>query len=147
MDCLQAAALLLRTSFCDVKCCVQVYPVIGFPDPAVVGAAQRLVSEHQAKYSQTSRILQQVRGRQRFWSEQRLLCFSNTLCSLSLSLSLFSVPVPVLCLCPQRQTIELIPVTKVTYLWKGKSHIYFVYGNEFKVHADNYPATCCCSVM
>uniref|UniRef100_A0A3P8X1A0 Ssu-2 homolog, related sequence 1 n=1 Tax=Cynoglossus semilaevis TaxID=244447 RepID=A0A3P8X1A0_CYNSE len=82
-----------------------VYPVIGFPDPAVVGAAQRLVSEHQAKYSQTSRILQ------------------------------------------QRQTIELIPVTKVTYLWKGKSHIYFVYGNEFKVHADNYPATCCCSVM
>lgn len=47
----------------------------------------------------------------------------------------------------QRQTIELIPVTKVTYSWKGKSNIYFVYGNEFKVHTDNYPATCCCSVM
>ncbi|XP_044067757.1 protein SSUH2 homolog isoform X1 [Siniperca chuatsi] len=82
-----------------------VYPVMGFPDPTVVHAAQRLVSEHQAKYSQTSRILQ------------------------------------------QRQTIELIPVTKVTYSWKGKSHIYFVYGNEFKVNADNYPATCCCAVM
>ncbi|KAG7267289.1 hypothetical protein CRUP_000287, partial [Coryphaenoides rupestris] len=32
-----------------------------------------------------------------------------------------------------RQTIELIPITKVTYRWKGNSHIYFVYGNEFKV--------------
>ncbi|TNN42728.1 Protein SSUH2 [Liparis tanakae] len=82
-----------------------VYPVMGFPDPAVVGAAQRLVSEHQGKHSATSRILQ------------------------------------------QRQTIELIPVTKVTYAWKGKSHLYFVYGNEFKVNADNYPATCCCAVM
>ncbi|XP_041655354.1 protein SSUH2 homolog isoform X1 [Cheilinus undulatus] len=82
-----------------------VYPVMGFPDITVVNAAQRLVSEHQAKFSQTSRILQ------------------------------------------QRQTIELIPVTKVTYSWKGKSHIYFVYGNEFKVNADNYPATCCCTVM
>ncbi|KAI3356904.1 hypothetical protein L3Q82_003551 [Scortum barcoo] len=82
-----------------------VYPVMGFPDPAVVQSSQRLVSEHQAKFSQTSRILQ------------------------------------------QRQTIELIPVTKVTYSWKGKSHIYFVYGNEFKVSADNYPATCCCTVI
>lgn len=49
--------------------------------------------------------------------------------------------------CLQRQTIELIPVTRVTYSWKGKSHIYFVYGNEFKVNADDYPATCCCTVM
>ncbi|XP_068454711.1 protein SSUH2 homolog [Clinocottus analis] len=82
-----------------------VYPVMGFPDPAVVSAAQRFVSEHQGKYSASSRILQ------------------------------------------QRQTIELIPVTKVTYAWKGKSHVYFVYGNEFKVNADDYPATCCCAVM
>uniref|UniRef100_A0A3Q4BXQ7 Ssu-2 homolog, tandem duplicate 1 n=1 Tax=Mola mola TaxID=94237 RepID=A0A3Q4BXQ7_MOLML len=82
-----------------------VYPVMGFPDPAVVSAAQRLVNDHRAKFSQTSRILQ------------------------------------------QRQTIELIPVTKVTYSWKGNSHLYFVYGNEFKVNADNYPATCCCAIM
>nr|XP_023861520.1 protein SSUH2 homolog isoform X1 [Salvelinus alpinus] len=82
-----------------------VYPVMGFPDPNVVRAAERLVREHQARFSQTSRILQ------------------------------------------QRQTIELIPITKVTYKWKGDSHIYFVYGNEFKVSADNYPATCCCTVM
>ncbi|XP_053281430.1 protein SSUH2 homolog isoform X1 [Pleuronectes platessa] len=82
-----------------------VYPVMGFPDPAVVNASQRLVHEHQGKFSATSRILQ------------------------------------------QRHTIELIPVTKVTYMWKANSNIYFVYGNEFKVSADNYPATCCCSVM
>ncbi|KAL1021565.1 hypothetical protein UPYG_G00014870 [Umbra pygmaea] len=82
-----------------------VYPVMGFPDPNLVRAAERLVREHQAKFSQTSRILQ------------------------------------------QRQTIELIPITKVTYMWKGSSHFYFVYGNEFKVSADDYPATCCCTVM
>ncbi|XP_037128306.1 protein SSUH2 homolog isoform X1 [Syngnathus acus] len=82
-----------------------VYPVTGFPDPAVVSAAHRLIMEHQGRFSQTSRILQQL------------------------------------------QTIELIPVTKVTYSWKGKTNIYFVYGNEFKVSADKYPATCCCTVM
>ncbi|KAI4901588.1 hypothetical protein NFI96_012104 [Prochilodus magdalenae] len=81
------------------------YPVVGFPDPAVAQASERLVREHQSRFSQTARILQ------------------------------------------QRQTIELIPVTRVTYSWKGKSHIYFVFGNEMSVNADDYPATCCCSVM
>uniref|UniRef100_A0A1A8J9S4 Ssu-2 homolog n=3 Tax=Nothobranchius TaxID=28779 RepID=A0A1A8J9S4_NOTKU len=92
-----------KTLFRDSQ--FMVCPVLGFPDSAIMQASQRLVSEHQGKYSQTSRILQ------------------------------------------QRQTIELIPVTKVTYLWKEQTHIYFVYGNEFKVHTDDYPATCCCSVM
>ncbi|XP_067095214.1 protein SSUH2 homolog isoform X4 [Osmerus mordax] len=82
-----------------------VYPVMGFPDHGVVNAAERLVKDHQVRYSQTSRILQ------------------------------------------QRQIIELIPITKVTYNWKGNSHMYVVYGNELKVSADNYPATCCCTVM
>ncbi|KAM6977077.1 protein SSUH2 homolog isoform 1-T2 [Aplochiton taeniatus] len=82
-----------------------VYPVMGFPNPAVVQAAERLVREHQAKYPQSSRVLQ------------------------------------------QRQTIELIPVSKVTYKWKGNSHVYYVYGNEHEVSADNYPATCCCTIM
>ncbi|KAG5836579.1 protein SSUH2 homolog [Anguilla anguilla] len=82
-----------------------VFPVMGFPDPAVGQAAERLVREHQNKYSQSARILQ------------------------------------------QRQTIELIPITKVTYKWKGGTHTYFVYGNEFLVSTEDYPATCCCTVM
>ncbi|KAI2662052.1 hypothetical protein H4Q32_007787 [Labeo rohita] len=82
-----------------------VYPVRGFPDVAVAQASERLVGDHQVKYAQTSRILQ------------------------------------------QRQTIELIPITKVNYMWKGKSYVYYVFGNEFKVNADDYPDTCCCSVM
>ncbi|XP_037540388.1 protein SSUH2 homolog [Nematolebias whitei] len=82
-----------------------VYPLMGFPDASIVQASERLIRDHQGRYSQTSRILQ------------------------------------------QRQTIELIPVTRVTYSWKGNTHIYFVYGNEFQVHTDDYPATCCCSVM
>ncbi|XP_065104279.1 protein SSUH2 homolog isoform X1 [Paramisgurnus dabryanus] len=81
------------------------YPIMGFPDASVAQASERLVREHQRKYAQNSRILQ------------------------------------------QRQTIELIPITKVNYTWKGKSYFYFVYGNEFQVSVDDYPATCCCSVM
>lgn len=81
-----------------------VYPVLGFPDPSISQASERMVNEHQAKYSQTARILQ------------------------------------------QQQTIELIPISKVHYKWKGDSHIYHVYGNELEVCAD-YPATCCCTIM
>uniref|UniRef100_A0A3Q4BF58 Uncharacterized protein n=1 Tax=Mola mola TaxID=94237 RepID=A0A3Q4BF58_MOLML len=83
----------------------QVYPLLGFPNTAIVEASERLVREQQSKYTQNSRILQ------------------------------------------QRQTVELIPVTKVNYKWKGDSHVYYVYGNENKVSADNYPATCCCVIQ
>lgn len=82
-----------------------VYPLLGFPLPAISEASERLVREHQSKYAQTSRILQ------------------------------------------QRQTVELIPVTKVNYKWKSDSHVYYVYGNEHQVSAENYPATCCCVVQ
>ncbi|KAM7422021.1 hypothetical protein PAMA_010211 [Pampus argenteus] len=81
------------------------YPLIGFPEPAISEASERMVKDHQSKYSQNSRILQ------------------------------------------QRQTVELIPITKVNYKWKGDSYDYFVYGNEHQVSANNYPATCCCVVM
>lgn len=39
---------------------VKVYPVLGFPDPSVVQVSQQFVSDHQNRFSQTSRILQQV---------------------------------------------------------------------------------------
>ncbi|XP_061731429.1 protein SSUH2 homolog [Nerophis ophidion] len=81
-----------------------VYPLLGFPNPAICQASERLVREHQSKYGQTSRILQ------------------------------------------QRQTVELIPITRVGYKWKGDSHVYFVYGNEQLVSSD-YPATCCCVIL
>lgn len=80
------------------------YPLVGFPNPVIAEASERLVRDHQSKYAQTSRILQ------------------------------------------QRQTVELIPITKVNYKWKGDTHIYYVYGNEHQVSGD-YPATCCCVVM
>uniref|UniRef100_A0A3Q0S5C4 Ssu-2 homolog n=1 Tax=Amphilophus citrinellus TaxID=61819 RepID=A0A3Q0S5C4_AMPCI len=82
-----------------------VYPLLGFPNPAVSQASERLVREHQTNYAQNSRILQ------------------------------------------QRQTVELIPVTKVNYKWKDNTHVYYVYGNEQKVRADDYPATCCCVIL
>ncbi|RXN18016.1 SSUH2-like protein [Labeo rohita] len=44
----------------------------------------------------------------------------------------------------QRQTIELIPITRVHYAWNEKTHIYFVYGTEHKVYTKDYPAKCCC---
>ncbi|XP_041808881.1 protein SSUH2 homolog [Chelmon rostratus] len=82
-----------------------VYPLLGFPNPAISEASERLVREHQSKYAQNSRILQ------------------------------------------QRQRVELIPISQVNYKWKGDSHVYFVYGNEHQVSADNYPATCCCVIL
>ncbi|XP_028262767.1 protein SSUH2 homolog [Parambassis ranga] len=81
------------------------YPLLGFPNPAISEASERLIKQHQAQFSQTSRILQ------------------------------------------QRQTVELIPITKVNYKWKGGDHLFYVYGNEQKVSADNYPATCCCVIL
>ncbi|TRY93813.1 hypothetical protein DNTS_012181 [Danionella cerebrum] len=42
----------------------------------------------------------------------------------------------------QRQIIELIPITRVHYTWKQKTHIYFVYGVEHKIHTKDYPAKC-----
>ncbi|MBN3288301.1 SSUH2 protein, partial [Polyodon spathula] len=47
----------------------------------------------------------------------------------------------------QRQSIELIPVTRVHYTWKEKTYIYFVYGAEHKVYTDDYPAKCCCCTI
>ncbi|KAK9957106.1 hypothetical protein ABG768_011376 [Culter alburnus] len=84
---------------------ITVYPVLGFPDVSVAQASERLIRDHQVKYTKNSCILQ------------------------------------------QRQTIELITITRVNYTWKEKPYVYYVYGNELKVNADDYPATCCCSVM
>ncbi|XP_037534897.1 protein SSUH2 homolog [Nematolebias whitei] len=82
-----------------------VYPLYGFPNPTIYEASERLIKEHQSKYAQTFRILQ------------------------------------------QRQTVELIPITKVNYKWKEGMHVYFVYGNENKVSAENYPDSCCCVIL
>ncbi|GLD45617.1 protein SSUH2 homolog isoform X1, partial [Lates japonicus] len=49
----------------------------------------------------------------------------------------------------QRQTIEQLPISKVTYEWRGVSHVFFVYGRNFKVSAEDYPAACysCCLLI
>ncbi|XP_031757018.1 protein SSUH2 homolog isoform X1 [Xenopus tropicalis] len=47
----------------------------------------------------------------------------------------------------QRQTIELLPLTKVHYTWKENPYSYFVYGRENKVYTTNYPQKCCCVLL
>ncbi|XP_069824812.1 protein SSUH2 homolog isoform X2 [Dendropsophus ebraccatus] len=47
----------------------------------------------------------------------------------------------------QRQNIELLPLSKVYYTWKGKQGVYYVYGMENKTYCDNYPRKCCCCVI
>ncbi|XP_013909239.1 PREDICTED: protein SSUH2 homolog [Thamnophis sirtalis] len=47
----------------------------------------------------------------------------------------------------QRQTVELVPLTKVKYEWKGKPYSFYVFGNENKVYSEDYPAKCCCSIL
>ncbi|KAK3739910.1 hypothetical protein RRG08_006778 [Elysia crispata] len=44
----------------------------------------------------------------------------------------------------QRQRVQTVPITQVLYTHKDKSANYFVFGLEHKVHAPDYPATCCC---
>ncbi|XP_058844753.1 protein SSUH2 homolog isoform X2 [Acipenser ruthenus] len=82
-----------------------VYPVVGFPDPAISRAAKRLVRQHHDKFAPTCRILQ------------------------------------------QRQTIELIPITKASYSFQEKEYTYFVYGAEHKVYTEDYPGKCCCCTI
>ncbi|XP_060094262.1 protein SSUH2 homolog isoform X2 [Heteronotia binoei] len=50
------------------------------------------------------------------------------------------------CILIQKQAIEVVPVSKVEYEWKGKLHSFYVYGNEKKVYAEDYPGKFC-SVM
>lgn len=47
----------------------------------------------------------------------------------------------------QQHSVELIPITKVTYRWREKDYIYFVYGIELKVSAVDYPGDCCCTIL
>ncbi|XP_026534589.1 protein SSUH2 homolog isoform X2 [Notechis scutatus] len=47
----------------------------------------------------------------------------------------------------QRQTVELVPLTKVKYEWKGKLYSFYVFGNENKVYSKDYPAKCYCSIL
>ncbi|XP_058026483.1 protein SSUH2 homolog isoform X1 [Ahaetulla prasina] len=47
----------------------------------------------------------------------------------------------------QRQTIELVFLTKVEYEWNRKSYSYYVYGNEHKVYVEDYPKKCGCTII
>ncbi|XP_064160491.1 protein SSUH2 homolog isoform X1 [Anguilla rostrata] len=42
----------------------------------------------------------------------------------------------------QCQSIELVPLTRVFYTYKGKDFNYFVYGIENKVYTPKYPSSC-----
>ncbi|XP_064607089.1 protein SSUH2 homolog [Liolophura sinensis] len=49
----------------------------------------------------------------------------------------------------QRQQLRAVPVTEVLYQWKDASFRFWVYGNERKVHAPEYPQQCCwgCTIL
>ncbi|CAG5122731.1 unnamed protein product, partial [Candidula unifasciata] len=44
----------------------------------------------------------------------------------------------------QRHNLRIVPVTQVFYSYKNHNSTFFVYGDEHKVHAPDYPAKCCC---
>uniref|UniRef100_A0A0K2UHZ1 Protein SSUH2 homolog n=1 Tax=Lepeophtheirus salmonis TaxID=72036 RepID=A0A0K2UHZ1_LEPSM len=43
----------------------------------------------------------------------------------------------------QRHQVRVVPVTKVSYEWKGKIHLFHVYGYENKIYLPSYPQNCC----
>jgi len=49
----------------------------------------------------------------------------------------------------QRHTLRGIPVTEITYTWKEIARRFWAYGHERKVHAPDYPQTCCwgCQIL
>jgi hypothetical protein len=49
----------------------------------------------------------------------------------------------------QRHQVRIVPVTKITYEWKGKLHVFFVYGYENKIYLPKYPQKCCwgCQIL
>lgn len=49
----------------------------------------------------------------------------------------------------QRHRVRIVPVTEVTYAYKNQNSAFFVYGEEHKVYAPDYPAKCCwgCTVL
>ena len=38
----------------------------------------------------------------------------------------------------QRHQVRIVPVTKISYEWKGKLHSYYAYGYENKIHLPQY---------
>lgn len=63
---------------------------------------------------------------------------------------LWNTRAPQLCSCvtmtttlyPQRQTIEMVPLTHAFYTYSGKDYNFYVYGMENKVFASKYPSAC-----
>ena len=49
----------------------------------------------------------------------------------------------------QRHQVRIVPVTRVSYEWKGKLHQYYVYGYENRGHMPKYPQKCCwgCQIL
>lgn len=46
------------------------------------------------------------------------------------------------CCSPQRQTVELVPLTQAHYAYSGKTYSFFVYGAENQVFMAKYPSAC-----
>jgi len=49
----------------------------------------------------------------------------------------------------QRQQLRAIPVTQIQGKWKDEKIVFWIYGDERKVHFPNYPNQCCwnCSIL
>lgn len=49
----------------------------------------------------------------------------------------------------QRHSLRIIPVADVKYEWNDTVSNFFVYGEERKIYAPNYPQTCCwgCTIL
>jgi len=49
----------------------------------------------------------------------------------------------------QKHLLRAVPVSEVSYEWDEKNLKYWVYGHDHKVHAPDYPQTCCwgCTIL
>ncbi|XP_062977561.1 protein SSUH2 homolog [Elgaria multicarinata webbii] len=113
----------------------KVSPVVGFPERTINQVSRDAVEQHQAQFSSVTCIPGQVYPGHDFpgsatWNVAEKPEFP----SISWMLR-------------QRQTVELIYLTRVEYEWHGKFYSFYVYGNEHKVYAADYPKKCCCTIL
>ncbi|XP_044307694.1 protein SSUH2 homolog isoform X2 [Varanus komodoensis] len=108
-----------------------VSPVVGFPAGIINEVSRNALNKHQAMFASTTPISGPDPSTAT-WSviEQPSAEFPSTSWILR-----------------QRQTIELLYLTRVEYEWQGKFYSYYVYGNEHKVFTEDYPQKCCCTLM
>ena len=46
----------------------------------------------------------------------------------------------------QKQSVQMVPVYQVAYVWRNRRGFYYIYGHDHLVHFPDYPQKVCCGL-